>query len=105
MDKHPNAKKEAFKKLLGEMMKESAGLEHYGEEYGEMEGSMGMMEEMAEEAPMKATIMAEDKEGLIEGAKKLPEALSKAEEYMRKEIGMDAFDEAEKQANKKKKRK
>lgn len=33
------------------------------------------------EAPMKATIMAKDEAGLIEGAKKLPEILSKAEAY------------------------
>lgn len=88
------AKKEAFKKLLGELMQDSVDVEEYGP-----------MHEMMEEAPMKATILAEDEEGLIEGAKALPKALSKAEEYMRDQIGMDAFDEAEKQANKKKKRK
>lgn len=84
------AKKEAFKKLIGEMMEDSV------EDYSSMHEGM--------DAPMKATIMAEDEEGLIEGAKQLPKALSKAEEYMRKEIGMDSFDEAERQANKKKKK-
>ena len=42
---------------------------------------MDDMEDMGEDAPMKATIMAKDEKGLIEGAKKLPEILSKAEAF------------------------
>lgn len=34
------------------------------------------------EGKMKATIIADDKEGLLEGAKKLPEAMSKADAFM-----------------------
>lgn len=37
----------------------------------------------AMEGKMKATIVADDEEGLIEGAKQVPKALSKAEEYMK----------------------
>jgi hypothetical protein len=36
---------------------------------------------------MKAPIMADSKEGLIEGAKKIPEALSKADEFMKARLG------------------
>lgn len=39
------------------------------------------------ETKMKATIMADSKEGLLEGAKKLPEALDKAEEYRKMRLG------------------
>lgn len=39
------------------------------------------------ESKMKATIMADDKEGLIEGAKKIPDALNKAEEYRKMRMG------------------
>lgn len=47
-----------------------------------------LMEMMTEEKEpkMKATIMADSEEGLIEGAKQLPKALSKAEEYMKKRM-------------------
>lgn len=81
---HPvkgKAKKEAFKKLIGEMLEDS------------MESPI---HEMMEEAPMKATIMAEDEEGLIEGAKQIPKALSKAEEYMKKEMGEPKKDKKKK---------
>ena len=40
------------------------------------------------ESKMKATIMADSKEGLLEGAKKLPEALDKAEEYRKMRMKM-----------------
>ena len=40
-----------------------------------------MAEEIMEESPVKATIMAKDEKGLLEGAKKLPEILSKAEAF------------------------
>tara|TARA_R110000850_G_scaffold233137_2_gene358089 strand:+ start:777 stop:1004 length:228 start_codon:yes stop_codon:yes gene_type:complete len=46
-----------------------------------------MMEGMFPEKKMKATIMADDKEGLLEGAKELPDALSKAEEFMKARMG------------------
>ena len=36
---------------------------------------------------MKATIVADDEEGLIEGAKKIPEALSKADEFKKARLG------------------
>jgi len=42
-----------------------------------------LMSEMFPQKKMKATIMADDKEGLLEGAKKLPEALTKAEKFMK----------------------
>ena len=45
------------------------------------------LEEMLPQKKMKATLMADDKEGLIEGAKKLPEALSKAEKFMKARLG------------------
>lgn len=44
------------------------------------------MEKMME-GKMKATIVADDKEGLLEGAKKLPEALDKAEEFKKARLG------------------
>lgn len=88
-----DAKKEAFKSLLCELLKESTSEEHPMKE---------MMGEMGEEAPMKATIMAEDEKGLIEGAKALPKALSKAEEYMKGEMG--SLDDIAKKKKKKKKK-
>jgi hypothetical protein len=45
------------------------------------EDSRSPEDHMYPEKKMKATIMADSKEGLLEGAKKLPEALNKAEEY------------------------
>jgi len=45
------------------------------------------MEDLLPKKKMKATIMADDKEGLLEGAKKLPEALSKADEFMEARLG------------------
>ena len=44
---------------------------------------------MLPEGKMKATIVAEDEEGLIEGAKKLLEALSQAEKFMKMRLGKD----------------
>ena len=50
----------------------------------DMADCMPMGHEMGEEVPMKATIMAEDEEGLREGAKKLPEILKKSEKIRKK---------------------
>jgi len=47
------------------------------------------------EAKMKATIMADSKEGLIEGAKKIPDALEKAEEYRKMRSSMNKKDKKE----------
>jgi|TARA_R110000744_G_scaffold115170_1_gene215457 hypothetical protein len=44
------------------------------------------------ESKMKATIMADSKEGLIEGAKKIPDALEKAEEYRQMRMSMSSKD-------------
>jgi len=62
-------KAELLKMLRDEMMED--------EKHEDMES---MMEGRGK---MKATIIADDEEGLIEGAKKLPEALSKAEQFMK----------------------
>lgn len=48
-----------------------------------------MMEKMLPQKKMQATIMADDKKGLLEGAKKLPEALSKAEKFMKARMGKE----------------
>lgn len=61
-------KEMALKKLM-EMLSGEESMEHE------------MMED--KEPMMKATIMADSEEGLLEGAKQLPKALSKAEEYMK----------------------
>lgn len=69
-------KAELLKMLADEMMSDER------EESMESLHSMrGMREEMSEDAPVKATIMAKDEKGLIEGAKKLPEILDKAEAF------------------------
>lgn len=69
-------KAELLKMLADEMMSDER------EESMESLHSMrGMSEEMSEDAPVKATIMAKDEKGLLEGAKKLPEILSKAEAF------------------------
>ena len=47
------------------------------------------------ESKMKATIMADSKEGLIEGAKKIPDALEKAEEYRKMRSSMHKKDKKE----------
>jgi len=70
-------KEELLKMLRDEMMDE--------DKHEMMEG----MEHMLPEKKMQATIMADDEEGLIEGAKKLPEALSKAEDFMKARLGKD----------------
>ena len=67
-------KAELLKMLRDEMMDED---EH--EMMEEMEGMEGTLPHKK----MKATIMADDEEGLLEGAKELPKALSKAEEFMK----------------------
>ena len=64
-------KKELLKMLRDEMMDESK------------EEKMSMLPQ----PKMKATIMADDEKGLIEGAKKIPEALSKADEFMKMRMG------------------
>lgn len=71
MDKN-SLKAELLKMLKDEMM---------GEEKDEM------MKSLMPEGKMKATIVADDEKGLIEGAKKLPEALSKAEKFMEARLG------------------
>ncbi len=52
---------------------------------GEEEREMG--DHMYPESKMKATIMADSEKGLMEGAKKLPEILGKAEEYRKMRLG------------------
>jgi hypothetical protein len=42
-----------------------------------------MMEGMLPEKKIKATIVADDEEGIVEGAKKIPEAMSKAQKFMK----------------------
>jgi hypothetical protein len=71
-------KAELLKMLRDEMM---------DEDKHEMMEDMEDMEGMLPHKKMKATIMADDEKGLIEGAKKLPEALSKAEEFMSARLG------------------
>ena len=84
MDKM-NKKAELLKMLADEMMSSER------EESMESLHGMGKMHEMKEEmmgdAPVKATIMAEDEKGLIEGAKKLPEILDKAEAFKKLRLG------------------
>ena len=64
-----------------------------------------MMKSMMPEKKVKATIMADDEKGLIEGAKKLPEILSKAEKFKRMRMSeMDDMDDM-KEASKKKMKK
>lgn len=77
-------KKMALKSLIGSLMgdDEDESMEH----------------EMGEKGKMKATIMADSKEGLIEGAKKLPEILSKSEKYMQER--MSEIDEKPKKKKK-----
>jgi len=69
-----NDKEESMEKLHGML-----GMDKMSSSESKCE--MDDMEDMSEEAPMKATIMAKDEKGLIEGAKKLPEILSKAEAF------------------------
>ncbi len=77
-------KKELLKMLRDEMM---------GEHEEEMrEGRDEMYKSMGHEPKMKAVIAADSKEGLIEGAKKLPEALTEAEKYMKERFGKDKKD-------------
>ena len=64
-------KKELLKMLRDEMMEDSK------------DEKMSMLPQ----SKMKATIMADDEKGLIEGAKKLPEVLSKADEFMKMRMG------------------
>lgn len=72
-------KKELLKMLRDEMM---------GEHEDEMrEGRDEMYKGMGREPKMKAVISSDTKEGLIEGAKKLPEALTEAEKYMKARFG------------------
>lgn len=72
--------KQSIKAELLKMLRD----EMLGEDKEElMEG----LEDMIPHKKMKATIMADNKEGLIEGAKKLPEALSKAEKFMKARLG------------------
>lgn len=42
-----------------------------------------LMEGFGKPEQIKATIIADDEEGIIEGAKKIPEAMSKAEKFMK----------------------
>lgn len=80
-------KKEMKKKLL-EMLRDEMMEEDKEEMY---EGKEDMYKSMmGEDHPkMKAVIKADSEEGLIEGAKKIPEALSEAEKYMKMRFGKD----------------
>lgn len=69
-----------LKMLMDEMMEEHDSEMSEGKE--DMYKSM-----MGPDTKMKAVIKADSKEGLIEGAKKIPEALSTADEYMKKRFG------------------
>ena len=60
------------------------------------EDERGSDEHNYPEKKMKATIMADSKEGLIEGAKKLPEILSKSEEYRKMRSGSEEKKESKK---------
>lgn len=80
-------KAELLKMLAEEMMS--------GEKDSMMESLHGLSEG-PEEAPVKATIMAEDEEGLIEGAKKLPEILSKADAFKKLRLGDKKKDKKDK---------
>lgn len=75
-------KKMALKSLMESLMGEDESGEGKKHERGEMEES-----NYSERKPqMKATIIADSEEGLLEGAKKLPKILSKSEEYMKKRM-------------------
>ena len=87
-----------MKKQLLEMLRDDMMSEHKAEmrkgldsmyEKGEESDMHEKMEDMEEKPKMKATIMADSKEGLIEGAKKLPEAVKTAEDYMKMRFGKD----------------
>lgn len=66
------------------------------------EDDRDLNDHMYPEKKMKATIMADSKEGLIEGAKKLPEILSKSEEYRKMRAGSkEESKKEEKKENKK----
>ena len=67
-------KAELLKMLRDEMMEDD---KHEG------------MEELMEshKGKMKATIIADDEEGLIEDAKKLPEIMSKADQFKKARMG------------------
>ena len=67
-------KEELLKMLRDEMMEDD-----------QHEGMEDLME--SHKGKMKATIIADDEKGLIEGAKKIPEALSKAEEFRKARLG------------------
>jgi len=68
-------KAELLKMLRDEMMND------------EKDESMGEMSHMLPHKKIQATIMADDEKGLIEGAKKLPEIMSKAEGFMKARLG------------------
>ena len=74
-------KAELLKMLADDMM---CGVKE--ESMEKLHGMRGMSED-SEESPMKATIMAKDEKGLIEGAKKLPEILSKADAFKKLRLG------------------
>jgi len=73
-------KAELLKMLRDEMMDEAKEEGMSGMMESLKERKHGMMGDMPHKK-MQATIMADDEKGLIEGAKKLPEILSKAEEF------------------------
>jgi len=69
--KKSEIKAELLKMLRDEMM---------SDDKDEMMGEMG---HLMPKKKIKATIIADDEEGIIEGAKKIPEAMSKAEKFMK----------------------
>lgn len=69
-------KAELLKMLRDEMMEEE-----------QEEKMSGMKELMMPHKKMQATIMADDEKGLIEGAKKLPEIIDKAEAFKKARLG------------------
>ena len=73
--KKSEIKAELLKMLRDEMMSD------------EKDEMMNGMEHMFPEKKIKATIMADDEEGIIEGAKKIPEVMSKAEKFMKVRLG------------------
>ena len=64
-------------------------MEIMSEDDREMDDHMYPEKGMMPEKKMKATIMADSKKGLLEGAKKLPEILSKAEKYRKMRMGSE----------------
>jgi len=68
-------KADLLKMLRDEMMEE------------ERDEGMSGLRDILPQKKMQATIMADDEKGLLEGAKKLPEVLSKAEKFRKARMG------------------